>query len=117
MSDWFEKLTYGQALDRAASHFGSNEALAFKDRRWTFNELTAEVDKVARALLSLGIEPNERVALWMLNRPEWIFCQFAVTKIGAILLPVNTSFRADALKFVLKHSAASTLIMTKESGP
>jgi len=117
MGDWFEKMTYGSVLDSAVDRFAGREALQFRGQRWTFEQLGYEVDKVAKALIANGVVPGDRVAVWMLNRPEWIFSQFAVAKVGAVLLPVNTSLRAADLQFVLRHSGASTLIMAGQSGP
>ena len=80
-------LTLGMLPARAARRWGAREALCFAGRRWTFAEVAAGVDRVARGLLALGIQPGDKVALWMLNRPEWIESAFAVMKIGAVLVP------------------------------
>lgn len=117
MTEWFQKQTYAQALAGAAARFANKDALIFGQRRWTFAEVASNVDEVAKALIASGISPGERVALWLVNRPEWMFCQFAITKIGSIVLPLNTSLRVDDLRYVLLHSGASTLIMLAESGP
>jgi len=79
---------------------GSREALAFQGRRWTFAEMHARVDAVAQGLLSLGIAPGDKVALWMVNRPEWIDAMFAIMKIGAVLVPVNTRFRTEDMAYI-----------------
>jgi fatty-acyl-CoA synthase len=75
------------------------------------------VDAVARALLHLGIEPGERVALWMMNRPEWIQVALAIMRIGGILLPVNTRFRTQDAAYVLGQSDATALVIAAHSGP
>src|SRR5262245_2045886 len=114
---WFEAQTIGSLPERAAQRWGGREALAFQERRWTFAALSAGVDRVARGLMALGVEPGEAVALWMLNRPEWIEAMFAVMKIGAVLVPVNTRFRTDDVAYVLGHAEASTLLLAARSGP
>jgi len=93
------------------------KALVCGERSWTFAELEAEVDLAARALVAVGVEPGDRVALWLMNRPEWIFLLFAVTRIGAVLVPLNTRFREDDLRFVVGHAQATTLIQSDRSGP
>jgi fatty-acyl-CoA synthase len=75
------------------------------------------VDRLARGLIGLGVAPGEKVALWMVNRPEFIEAMFAVMKIGAVLVPINTRFRTDDLAYVLGQSDASTLIIAERSGP
>ena len=116
-SEWFERQRIGDLPARAARRWGDREALCVGDRRWSFAELAAGVDRVARGLLAIGVEPGSRVALWMLNRPEWIEAAFAVFRIGAVLVPVNTRFRTDDVAYVLDQSGAATLILAERSGP
>jgi fatty-acyl-CoA synthase len=61
-------------------------------------------------LISIGVEPGDRVALWAPNVPEWVVLQFALAKIGAILVTVNTSLRANEIEYLLRQSETSTLI-------
>ena len=117
MGDWFPKYPLGSMPERAAGRWGAREAIAFQGRRWTFAELSAGVDRLARGLIGLGVAPGEKVALWMVNRPEFIEAMFAVMKIGAILVPINTRFRTDDVAYVLGQSDASTLIIAERSGP
>ena len=117
MADWDETPTLGSLPERAARRWGSREALTFRDQRRTFADIHARVDAVAKGLLELGIAPGDKVALWMVNRPEWIDAMFAVMKIGAVLVPVNTRFRTDDTAYVLGQSDATTLILAARSGP
>ena len=117
MGDWHDKQTIGLLPERAARRWGAREALAFQGKRWTFAELHAGVDAAAKGLLRLGIAPGDRVALWMVNRPEWLHAMFAIMKIGAVLVPVNTRFRTDDMTYVLGHSDAIAVILTDRSGP
>jgi fatty-acyl-CoA synthase len=117
MGDWHDKQTIGLLSERAARRWGAREALAFQGKRWTFAELHAGVDAAAKGLLRLGIAPGDRVALWMVNRPEWLHAMFAIMKIGAVLVPVNTRFRTDDMTYVLGQSDAVAVILTDRSGP
>ena len=117
MGDWHDKQTIGLLSERAAQRWGAREALAFQGKRWTFAELHAGVDAAAKGLLQLGIAPGDRVALWMVNRPEWLHAMFAIMKIGAVLVPVNTRFRTDDMTYVLGQSDAVAVILTDRSGP
>jgi fatty-acyl-CoA synthase len=116
-SDWFEKGTLGSLPGRAARRWGPREALCFKGRRLTFADLAAGVDRVARGLMALGIRPGDKVALWMLNRPEWIEAAFAVMRIGAVLVPVNTRLRTEDVAYILDQSDSEALILMDRSGP
>ncbi|MDA0821836.1 MAG: AMP-binding protein [Proteobacteria bacterium] len=117
MSDWFEKRTFGQLPSDAAARFGDREALVFKDRRWTWREFSAEVDRAAKALIALGVEPGEKIALWMNNKPEWLFLMYAVAKVGAVLVPLNTRYRTEDIQYAVTQSNTGTIISDDRSGP
>ena len=74
----------------------------YEGRRWTFADLRDEVDRTARGFVRLGVQPGEKVALWMPNRPQWLYAFFALAKIGAIVVPINTRFRTDDLEYVVR---------------
>src|SRR5688500_7217769 len=113
----FQKTTIGALPERAARRWGAREALYFRGRRWTFGDLAAGVDRAARGLIALGVRPGDKVALWMLNRPEWIEIAFAVMKIGAVLVPVNTRLRTEDVAYIVDQSDTGTLILAERSGP
>ena len=60
--------------------------------------------------MALGVARGERVVLWATNVPEWVVLQFALAKIGAILVTANTSLRARDIDYLLRQSEAATLI-------
>ena len=115
--DWYRKRTLGQLLDAAAARFGTREALVFEDRRWTWQAFKQETDAVAKGLMGIGVEPGERVALWMTNRPEWLWVMFALGKIGACIVPLNTRYRTDDVAYTVTQSRSATLITLDRSGP
>lgn len=116
-AEWFEKLTYGDLLDRAAERFGDRTCLTFEDREWSFREVRERVDEVARGLIALGVGRDDVVAVWLPNRPEWIFIQLAVARVGAVLLPVNAMLRESDCAYILEHSDSTTLFIAEQSGP
>ena len=117
MPDWFDKQTLGDLLNSAADRFGPREALMYEGQRWTFDEFRYETDRVARALINLGIQPGDKVSIWMPNRAEWLFLFGAVAKIGAILVPINTRFRTGDMEYLVNHSDSAALILMDQSGP
>ena len=98
------------ALDCAARDFGDAEAVVDRGDRWTFAQLHAESMRVARALAASGVEPGDRVALWSPNSARWIAASFGVYAAGAVLVPVNTRFKAMEAAYVLGRSGASVLL-------
>ena len=117
MTDRQEKTTLGELIDSAAHRFGAKESLCYQGRRWSFSELKEDVDRAARGLIKLGVMPGDMVALWMPNRPEWIQLMFAIAKIGAVIVPINTRFRISDLEYVVRQSDSTTLITVDRSGP
>jgi fatty-acyl-CoA synthase len=79
-------------------------------RRWTYAELDAEIDLVARGLMAMDIERGDRVGLWAPNCAEWSIVQYAAAKIGAILVNINPAYRTHELGYVLNQSSARLLI-------
>lgn len=116
MPDWYTAThkTWGAVLDETSARFPEREALVFGSRRLTYRQLRERVDRFASGLLRLGIGKGDRVALWMTNCPEWIVAQFAVYKIGAILLPVYTRFKQEETEYALAQSDSGTLILNDE---
>ena len=107
---WFEKITLGDLIDRAAERWPEREALCCEGRRWSFVALRDEVDRAAKALLAAGVAHGDHVCLWLGNRPEFVFLFFAIGKIGAVLVPINTRFRTRDMGYIAVHSDATTLI-------
>ena len=115
--DWYKKMTLGQVLENAAEVFGERDALIFENERWTYQEFNKETNRVAKGLIALGVEPGERVAVWMTNRPEWLFLMFAIAKVGACIVPLNTRYRTDDVSYTVTQSRSTTLISLDRSGP
>ena len=103
-------------VERAARRWGLREALVFAGRRWTFGDLAVDVDRTARGLLALGVQPGEHLALWLTNRPEWLHLFFAAARIGAVVVLINTRFRTVDAEQVLRDSDAATLVVADRAG-
>ncbi len=82
----------------------------------TYADVGAEVDALAHGLCALGLLPGDRVALWMSNVWEWVVTQFAVTRCGAVLTPLNTRLRSDDLAHALGDSGARFLVTQDHAG-
>ncbi|MFV0260792.1 MAG: AMP-binding protein [Acidimicrobiales bacterium] len=107
----------GDLAAEAAARWGAREAMSFGDRRWSHAEVAAEIDRVAKGLIGLGVGPGDTVAVWMTNRPELVFAMFAVARVGAVLVPLNTRYRADDVGYTVDQSDTTVLIFNDRSGP
>src|SRR5699024_862228 len=108
--------TIGADFAETVRNFGDREALVDRAsrRRWTYDELASDVDKVALGLLALGVAKGDRVGIWAPNCPEWVLVQYGTARIGAICVNINPAYRAHELEFVLKQSQMRTLIAVSE---
>jgi fatty-acyl-CoA synthase len=107
-------VTVGDLLTRLARAVPRNEALVYAGGpRYTFDALEREARTIARGLVALGVERGERVVLWATNVPEWVVLQFALAKIGAILVTANTSLRARDIEYLIRQSEAATLVTVR----
>ena len=112
-TEHLQSLTLGQILDRIVAAHGERDALVYVDRdfRLTYNEFAKVVDQLAKGLMALGIQKDEKVAVWATNIPYWVALQFATAKIGAVLLTVNTNYKTAELAYLLEQSDTQTLFI------
>ena len=104
--------TIGANFERTAAAYPDTLALVDRGQglRYTYAELNAEVDLIARGLLARGIEKGDRVGIWSPNCAQWIVTQLATAKTGAILVNVNPAYRVHELAYVLNQSGMRMLI-------
>ncbi|MGG1558516.1 AMP-binding protein [Geobacillus thermoleovorans] len=109
-------VTVGKLLEERARQYADHEAVVYADRglRLTYRQFNDYCRLVARGLMRLGIEKGEHVAIWATNVPEWIACQFATGKMGAVLVTVNTNYRAAELEYLLRQSDSTTLFLIEQ---
>ena len=110
-----EGLSVGGLLDLVHERRPDDEALVYADRglRYTYSEFREVVEGCARALMALGIEKGDHVAVWGQNVPEWVTLQFATGKVGAVLVTINPAYKSHELEYVLDQSDAAALFLTE----
>lgn len=108
--------TIGEMLNEIANEYPDNDCLVSipEGIRYNYRQFKAEVDKIAKAFLALGVKKGDRVAIWSTNNVAWVLTQFATSKIGAILVTINPAYRASELEYALKQSETSTLVLIEE---
>ncbi len=110
-----EGLTVGGLLDLVAAHRPEDDALVYADRglRYSYAEFKEVTDRCARALMALGLNKGDHVAVWGHNVPEWVTLQFATGKVGVVLVTINPAYKAQELRYVLEQSDAAALFLTE----
>lgn len=106
-------LTFPQVLDRMVEEFPNQYAFRYTtmDYTRTYAEFRDDVDTFARSLIALGVKPGDHVAIWATNVPQWFITFWATTKIGAVLVTVNTAYKIYEAEYLLRQSDTHTLVM------
>lgn len=105
--------TIGAALAQAARQHAHHEALVVPQQnvRWTWAELLERSDALAAGLLSLGLQPGDRVGIWAPNCSEWVLMQFATARVGLILVNVNPAYRSSELHYAINKVGCKALVL------
>ena len=105
--------TFSQVLDTMVQEFPDQTAIRFTtlDYTRTYSQFRDDVDEFARALVSLGVRAGSKVTIWATNVPQWFLTFWATTKIGAILVTMNTAYKIHEAEYLLRQSDTHTLVM------
>ncbi|WP_245239501.1 FadD3 family acyl-CoA ligase [Streptomyces sp. MZ04] len=107
-------VTLARLPEYAAAAYGDLEALADGQVRWNFRQLGAEIAAAARAAIAHGIRPGDRVAVWAPNSRQWITAALGAVGVGAVLVPVNTRFKAAEAADIIRRSGATVLFAERD---
>ncbi|WP_339863388.1 AMP-binding protein [Paremcibacter congregatus] len=107
----FENRTVHGVIEQLAADRGDKPFLSFEDQTFSYSELNDEAGKVAAGLQGLGIVKNDKVAIMMSNRPEFLFSWFGTSKVGAVEVPVNTAHKGALLSYMINMSDSVVLIL------
>ncbi len=105
-------VTVGQLLDTAARRWPDSDALIVVDQgvRWNWRELRERAKHFAAGLITLGLQPGDRVGMLAPNRAEWLVAQFGTAYAGLILVNINPAYRTPELEYALKKVGCRALI-------
>ncbi len=117
MQEQYRKRRIGDLPAEQAARNGAREGLVFGNCRYSFSEISVRVDCVARGLMAQGVKSGDHVAVWLNNSDNWLFLQFAIAKVGAVLVPINTKFRTSDLEYILRQSESAYLVTQDVGGP
>lgn len=108
--------TLGEILEKWALETPDHDFIVYPDRnlRFTYSDFNDRVDKLAKGMLYIGIQPGQKVGIWAKNVPDWLTFMFATAKIGAILVTINTSYKMAELDYILRNADIHTLCMVDE---
>jgi fatty-acyl-CoA synthase len=105
--------TLGANFDAAVEKWADQDALIVRHQniRWTYLELQNKVNAFAAGLVSLGLQPGDRVGVWSPNNSEWVVTQYATAKAGIILVNINPAYRIAELEYAINKVGCKALIL------
>ncbi|MBS3755553.1 MAG: AMP-binding protein [Desulfobacterales bacterium] len=108
------KTRIGDIVEQNARELADHTALAYYEHGFknTFSQFRDICRQVAKGLMALNVKRGDHIAIWANNLPQWVYTQFGAPIIGAVLVTVNTNFRAYELEYLLDQSDTTTLILT-----
>ena len=107
------ELTIGAYFEEQVARRGDADFIVYPDRdlRWSWNQFDERVDRLAKGLLAIGMEPGDHLGIWARNVPDWLTFMFATAKIGVVLVTVNPVYKAHELAYVIKQSDMKALVI------
>lgn len=116
--------TIGDLLVRTARVYPSKLGVKDKlgkytaiDTEYTWQELNERVNRLANSLLALGLQPQDRVAVYSDTRSQFIIIYFAIMKAGMVMVPINTAYRGAELRYLVENSAARAIFVDADKAP
>jgi fatty-acyl-CoA synthase len=108
--------TIGRFFDAMVQRFPERDALVSRHQnlRYTYRQLQTESNRLASALLTLGLQRGDRIGIWSHNNAEWVLTQLATAKAGIILVNINPAYRVSELEYALNKVGCKALIAMPE---
>ncbi len=97
-------------FEMAAERYPDNVAIVYLGEKITFKKLRWYILKFATALYEIGVRPRDKVLLYIPNTPQWVIANFAIQRIGAVVVPVSPIYTAFEIEYMVKDSEAETII-------
>ncbi|MBA4416432.1 MAG: AMP-dependent synthetase [Syntrophus sp. (in: bacteria)] len=104
-----DEYTFSRFEEVCAKESG-NTALYYLGERFSYGRLSMLIDRFAAGLVKIGVKPQDRVMLYIPNCPQWIIANFAINKIGAVMVPVSPIYTAFEIEYMIEDSDIKTVI-------
>ena len=104
----------GELIEDRASRNGDRIFLRFKDRTFTYNEMNRYANRCANAFLNQGVRKGDKMSIMLPNCPEYLHLWFGSAKIGAVEVPINTSYKGEFLRHIVDQSDSKILVIAHE---
>jgi long-chain acyl-CoA synthetase len=106
----FSKKSLVDMFDETAKKYANQPAVIFYGNKITFKQLHDEVNRFATALSQMGVKKGDKVALYLLNSPQYVIAYFSILKVGATVTPISPVYTSSEVKHQLIDSGANTIV-------
>ena len=110
MTTMFHGITCADLYDRSVAAFRQNTAILFNDEKFTYDDLQKNAYSLANALDKLGLKKGDRVAFLMANCPEYIYCEYALGKLGMVRVPLAVLLNSKDHIYMMNQSECKAII-------
>jgi len=107
----FVGMTYAQALAYMVAEFADNDALIYRDRRWSFRDAKQMIDRASGRLATLGLPVGSSISIWLPNRPEYLWYLLGAAQMGLVPVILNTRLREEEFAYQLLQSDSRAVIV------
>jgi fatty-acyl-CoA synthase len=107
----WEPITIATQLERTSVAHGEREALVAGELRLTWSDVRAEARAFAKAIIAARIEVGAHVAVWLPNQVEWVIAWFGTAYAGGVVVPINSRYRTEEVRYILRQSDSRVLLM------
>jgi crotonobetaine/carnitine-CoA ligase len=104
----------GELIEDRVKRNGDKIFLRFKDQNFSYREIDRFSNRCAHAFMNLGIAKGDKVSIMLPNRPEYLYIWFGLAKIGAVEVPVNTSYKGEFLRHIVDQSDSRVFVVAEE---
>jgi long-chain acyl-CoA synthetase len=107
-------LTLKSIIDYSVKNFADKPSISFVDQTpITYRELGIKIEETASLLFSMGLNKEDKVAIYSHNMPNWVIAYFAIVSKGMIVVPILPDFSTEEVENVLEHSQAKVVFVSE----
>jgi len=107
-----ERATVAELLDVPVAENPDKAAIIFEGSTTTYRQLDGAANRVANALIGMGLEPGDRVAVQLENRPEFVEIFFGIMRAGGVMVPTSVMYKAEEMRHILTDSGSRFLFVS-----
>ncbi|MCX8181778.1 MAG: long-chain-fatty-acid--CoA ligase [Candidatus Methanomethyliaceae archaeon] len=111
------KMPLDQILSKSAEKFGDRTAIVWNEKSYSFRDLDLMSNRLANALIEIGLSKGDRVCIFMQNSPEFVISHFGIIKAGGITVPLNVMYRRRELVHMVNDSGATVMVTSEGNLP